>query len=60
MLVLTRRREEEIVIGDDIVVRVVDIKGDRVRIAIEAPREVGVHRREVFDDIKARSQAVTE
>jgi len=52
MLVLSRKKNETIVIRDDIVVTVVEIRGDRVRLGIEAPREVAVHRREVYEAIK--------
>jgi carbon storage regulator len=52
MLVLTRKKGESIVIHDDIVVMVVEIQGDKVRLGIEAPRAVPVHRREVYDAIK--------
>lgn len=52
MLVLSRKREERIVIGPDIVITVVDIRGDKVRIGIEAPQSVSVHRQEVFDAIQ--------
>ena len=52
MLVLTRKKNESIVIRDDIVVMVVEIRGDKVRLGIEAPKEVTVHRREVYDKIK--------
>jgi carbon storage regulator len=48
VLVLTRRANQSIMIGDDIVVTVLDVRGDQVRIGIKAPREVGVHREEVF------------
>ena len=48
MLVLTRRANQSIMIGDDIVVTVLDVRGDQVRIGIKAPRAVGVHREEVF------------
>lgn len=51
MLVLSRAKNESIVINDDITITVVEIRGDRVRLAVEAPREVPVHRREVFDAI---------
>jgi len=51
MLVLSRHRDEEVMIGD-IVVKVVDIRGDKVRLGIEAPQEIPVHRREVYDAIK--------
>lgn len=49
MLVLSRRRDERIMIGDDIIVTVVDIHGDKVRIGIEAPRDIRVHREEIFN-----------
>ena len=52
MLVLSRKKNESIVINDDIVVMVVDVRGDKVRLGIEAPKEVPVHRREVYDAIK--------
>jgi carbon storage regulator len=52
MLVLSRKLNETIVINDDIFVTVVEIRGDRVRLGIEAPKEVAVHRREVYDAIK--------
>jgi carbon storage regulator len=48
VLVLTRRANQSIMIGDDIVVTVLDVRGDQVRIGIKAPRSVGVHREEVF------------
>ena len=48
MLVLTRRANQSIMIGDDIVVTVLDVRGDQVRIGIKAPRSVDVHREEVF------------
>jgi len=49
MLVLSRQRDESIIIGDNIVVTIVDVRGDKVRLGIEAPREVSVHRREVYE-----------
>ena len=51
MLVLTRACDEEIRIGDDIVVRVLDVKGERVRIGIQAPTSIPVHRQEVYLEI---------
>ncbi|MEN6459568.1 MAG: carbon storage regulator CsrA [Thermoguttaceae bacterium] len=48
MLVLSRQRDESIVIGDHVVVTVVDIRGDKVRLGIEAPGEIPVHRQEVY------------
>ena len=52
MLVLSRKNNESIIIDDRIVVTVVEIRGDKVRLGIEAPKEVPVHRREVYDAIK--------
>ena len=51
MLVLSRRANQSIVIGSDIIVRVLDIRGDQVRIGVEAPRSVTVHREEVAAEI---------
>lgn len=48
MLVLSRHKDESIVIGDDTVITVVDIRGDKVRLGIEAPRDVPIHREEVY------------
>lgn len=56
MLVLTRRPGEEIMIGDEIVIRVVFIAGDRVRLGIDAPTKVAVHRKEVYEAIMAEKQ----
>lgn len=53
MLVLTRRIGEGIMIGDDIEVKVLDVSGEKVRVGIDAPREVGVYRTEVFERIEA-------
>ena len=52
MLVLTRKRNESIVINDVIRVTVVDIRGDKVRLGIEAPRDISVHRQEVYELIQ--------
>jgi carbon storage regulator len=52
MLVLSRKKDEAIVINDDITIVVVEIRGDKVRLGVEAPKEVPVHRREVFDAIR--------
>ena len=56
MLVLSRKKNESIVINDDITIVVVEIRGDKVRLGVEAPREVPVHRREVYDAIKRSEQ----
>ena len=52
MLVLSRKKNESIIINDNITIVVVEIRGDKVRLGVEAPKEVPVHRREVFDAIK--------
>lgn len=52
MLVLSRKKNESIVINNDITIVVVEIRGDKVRLGVEAPKEVPVHRREVYDAIK--------
>ena len=52
MLVLSRKKNESIVINDNIVVTVVEVRGNKVRLGIEAPKEVTVHRRDVYDAIK--------
>ena len=52
MLVLSRTRDETIMIGDDIEITIVDIRGDKVRLGINAPAEIPVHRKEVYDAIK--------
>jgi len=51
MLVLSRKKNESIVINDDITIVVVEIRGDKVRLGVEAPKEIPVHRREVFEAI---------
>lgn len=52
MLVLSRKKNERIVIGDNIVITVVEVRGDRVRLGIEAPQEVPIHRSEVHAEIR--------
>lgn len=56
MLVLSRQRDESIIIGDNIVITVVDIRGDKVRLGIQAPTEIPVHRQEVYEAIKRENQ----
>jgi carbon storage regulator len=60
MLVLSRQRDETIMIGDDIEVTVVDIRGDKVRLGITAPKEISVHRKEVYDAIKRENRAAAQ
>ncbi|NOX55299.1 MAG: carbon storage regulator CsrA [Planctomycetes bacterium] len=57
MLVLSRKKDETIIIGDNIKVMVIDIRKDKVRLGIEAPRDVSVHRREVYEAIQKEKQA---
>ena len=52
MLVLSRNKDESIVIGDNIVITIVEIRGDKVRIGIQAPKDIPVHRQEVYDAIQ--------
>ncbi len=52
MLVLTRRKDESIMIGDDVEITIVDIRGDNIRLGITAPKTIPVHRREVYEAIQ--------
>ncbi|GIW94979.1 MAG: hypothetical protein KatS3mg110_3020 [Pirellulaceae bacterium] len=56
MLVLSRHRDESIIIGDDIIITVVDIRGDKVRLGIQAPPDVPVHRKEVYEAIQRENR----
>ncbi|MBQ1278660.1 MAG: carbon storage regulator CsrA [Thermoguttaceae bacterium] len=58
MLVLSRYKDQSIYIGDDIVVTIVDVRGDRIRLGIEAPSNVPVHRQEIYEAIR-RENAVS-
>ena len=53
MLILTRRVGESLIIGDDVVVNVLGVKGNQVRIDVDAPKDVTVHREEIYDRIQA-------
>jgi carbon storage regulator len=57
MLVLTRRPGESIIVGQDIVITVIEIKGGQVRIGIDAPREVQVHREEIYEQVRQENIA---
>ena len=57
MLVLSRQRDETIMIGDDIEITIVDIRGDKVRLGINAPNHISVHRKEVYDAIQREKRA---
>jgi carbon storage regulator len=56
MLVLSRQLDESIIIGDKVVVTIVDIRGDKVRLGIEAPSEIPVHRQEVYEAIQKENR----
>ena len=60
MLVLSRHRDESIIIGDDIVITVVDIRGDKVRLGINAPVEIPVHRQEVYEAIQRENKQAAQ
>ena len=61
MLVLSRQKDESIIIGDDIEVTIVDVRGDKVRLGINAPRSVSVHRKEIYEAIqKEKAQKAAE
>jgi len=56
MLVLSRQRDESIIIGDNVQITIVDIRGDKVRLGIEAPADIPVHRKEVYDAIQRENR----
>jgi len=60
MLILSRKINEKVVIGDDISVSIIEIRGDQVRIGIDAPKKVKVFRQEVFDAIMAENKAASK
>ncbi|HQH72474.1 MAG TPA: carbon storage regulator CsrA [bacterium] len=57
MLVLSRKRDESIIIGDDVIITVVDIKGEQVKLGVTAPRNVSIHRKEIYESIQQENQA---
>lgn len=57
MLVLTRKPRQQIMIGDDIVINIVEVQGDNVRIAIEAPREIKIYRGEIYRAIQEENKS---
>ncbi len=60
MLVLSRQRDESIMIGNDVEITIVDIRGDKVRLGISAPPHIPVHRREIYDAMRQRHDGETE
>jgi carbon storage regulator len=60
MLVLSRKKNEKIVINNDIIITVVEIRGDKIRLGIEAPKDVPVHREEIWDSIHRSSSPPTD
>ncbi|QDT64465.1 carbon storage regulator CsrA [Calycomorphotria hydatis] len=60
MLVLSRKKDEKIIIGDQITLMVIEIRGDKVRLGIDAPKDVSVHREEVYNAIKREHTSPSE
>ncbi len=60
MLVLSRQRDESIMIGDNVEITIVDVRGDKVRLGITAPKSIPVHRREIYDAIQREKAAAAK
>ena len=60
MLVLSRKKDESIMIGDDVKITIVDVRGEKVRLGIKAPKEIPVHRQEVYDTIQQQNQGTPD
>lgn len=60
MLVLSRHRDESIMIGDNIVITIIDIRGDKVRLGIDAPQDIPVHRQEIYEAIQRENRKATQ
>ena len=60
MLVLTRKTDQSIMIGDDVEITILEVRGEQVRVGIRAPRSVQIHRKEVFDQIREANVGATE
>jgi carbon storage regulator len=60
MLVLSRQRDESIMIGDEVEITIVDVRGDKVRLGITAPKSIPVHRREIYDAIQREKNGKTD
>ena len=60
MLVLSRQKDESIMVGDNVEITIVDVRGDKVRLGISAPRSISVHRKEVYEAIQREKEAENE
>ena len=60
MLALTRRKDESIIIGDNIEIKILEIVGDKVRLGIEAPREIAIHRQEIYLQIQEENKEASK
>src|SRR5436309_3498614 len=60
MLVLTRKTDQSIMIGNDIEITILEVRGEQVRVGIRAPRDVSIHRKEVFDQIREANRTATD
>ncbi|MDP4179497.1 MAG: carbon storage regulator CsrA [Bacillota bacterium] len=60
MLVLTRKKEQSIIIGDNIEITIVDVQGDQVRIGINAPKNITIHRKEIYQEIQDENRRAAE
>jgi carbon storage regulator len=60
MLILSRKVNEKVMIGEDISISIIEVRGDQVRLGVDAPKNVKVYRQEVFDAIKAENKAAAE
>lgn len=59
MLVLSRRVDQKIIIADNIVITIIEIRGDKVRLGFDAPKEITIHRQEIYDAIKREENVIT-
>ncbi len=59
MLVLSRKRDESIIIGDNVVVTIIDIRGEQVKLGVSAPKTISIHRKEVYEAIQAENVAAS-
>lgn len=60
MLVLSRKKDEVIVVGDNIEITIVDVRGDQVKVGVNAPRSVSIHRKEIYDAIQNENRAAAQ